>query len=80
MKLYKIEEVNEFMNAVDSCRGDVYLVSAYGDKYNIKSKLTQYLALGMLLNKEYDDLELFCDYKDDEAVFIEFFKKHPNTI
>jgi hypothetical protein len=79
MKLNKIEEVEVFMALVDSCEGEVYLTSQYGDRYNLKSKLTQYLAVAQLLNKE-NDLELWCDKKKDENKFLQFFKDYPETL
>lgn len=79
MKLNKIEEVEVFMALVDSCEGEVYLTSQYGDRYNLKSKLTQYLAVAQLLNKE-NDLELWCDKKRDENKFLQFFKDYPETL
>lgn len=42
MKLSKIEQVNEFLAIVDSCKGDVTLRSVDGDIFNLKSKLSQY--------------------------------------
>lgn len=79
MKLNKIEEVEVFMALVDSCEGEVYLTSQYGDRYNLKSKLTQYLAVAQLLNKE-NDLELWCNKKKDENKFLQFFKDYPETL
>ena len=41
MKLSKIEQVNEFLAIVDSCKGEVTLRSVDGDIFNLKSKLSQ---------------------------------------
>ena len=41
MKLTKISQIKEFLSIVDSCQGNVWLVSLQGDKYNLKSTLTQ---------------------------------------
>ena len=49
MKLTKIEQVNEFLSIVDSCKGDVTLRSLDGDIFNLKSKLSQYIAIAALL-------------------------------
>lgn len=48
MKLRNIEDVEGFLDAVSQCTGDVWLESPYGDKYNLKSKLSQYIAMGAL--------------------------------
>ena len=49
MKLKNIDQVHEFLKVVNECEGDVYLTSQYGDKYNLKSKLSQYIAVAALL-------------------------------
>ena len=79
MKLKNIEEVNLFLATVDSCRGEVWLESQYGDKFNLKSKLSQYIAIGALLSDEDEVLELFCDYKEDEQKFLQYFKENPSV-
>ena len=79
MKINKIEQVAEFLKTIDKCEGEVYLTSNFGDKYNLKSKLTQYVAIAELLNSN-NDLELWCDNKKDEQFFIEFFNKNPEVL
>lgn len=36
MRLTKIKEVNDFLEIVNHCKGEVTLTSQYGDKYNLK--------------------------------------------
>lgn len=79
MKLNKVKEIESFMLLVDSCNGGVYLTSQFGDKYNLKSKLTQYLAVAQLLNED-NNLELWCDDKADEAKFMHWFVENPDTL
>ena len=79
MRLKNIEEVNAFLATVDSCNGDVWLESQYGDKFNLKSKLAQYIAMGALLKDEEEALELFCSNKDDEQKFFTYFKEYPGV-
>ena len=79
MKLKNIEEVNAFLATVDSCKGEVWLESQYGDKFNLKSKLSQYVAMGALLSDEDEVLELFCDNKEDEQKFLRYFRDHPSV-
>ena len=45
----------------------------------MKSALSQYIALGVLLGQHGDELELFCDSKQDEGLFLEFFIKYPEV-
>lgn len=79
MKLTNITQVEDFLAAVNRARSDVWLVSQQDDRYNMKSALSQYIALGALLGEHGDELELFCDNKQDEGLFIEFFIHHPDV-
>lgn len=72
MKLTNIKQVEDFIAAVNRAHSNVWLVSPQGDRYNMKSALSQYIALGALLGQHGDELELFCDSKQDEGLFIEF--------
>ena len=72
MKLSKIEQVNEFLAIVDSCKGEVTLRSVDGDIFNLKSKLSQYIAIAALLGQHGDELELFCSDREDEGKFMQF--------
>lgn len=80
MKLTKISQVEDFLTIVNTCKGDVTLTSPYGDKYNMKSLLTQYVAIGALLGERGDELELFCSSKEDEAKFLKFFNENPEVM
>lgn len=79
MRLKNIEEVNDFLATVDSCNGDVWLTSQYGDKFNLKSKISQYIAMSALLRDKDEILELFCALKEDEVKFLNFFFEHPGV-
>ncbi len=72
MKLKDVSQVNEFLAAVNKCKDQVYLVSQYGDRFNLKSQLSQYIAIAALVNQAGDDLELFCDSKEDEAIMLRY--------
>lgn len=80
MKIKKISHVNEFLQAVEKCKSDVWLTSIYGDKYNLKSALSQYIAIAALLGYHGDELELWCNSKDDEQYFFDFFNHNPDVI
>ncbi len=79
MKFSNASDVNDFIAAVDSCKGEVYLTSAFGDKYNLKSKFSQFIGIGELLKEHGDELELFCDEKEDERKLINFLVDHKNV-
>ncbi len=70
MKLNNIKDVNLFTEAVNACAGDVYLKSQEGDVFNLKSSLSQYIAIGRLIEESGDDLELFADTREDEAILL----------
>ena len=60
MKLSNISDVQKFTAAVNACTGDVYL----------KSSLSQYIAIGRLLEEFGDSLELFARTREDEAILL----------
>ena len=72
MKLKNIKEVEAFRKVIHECEGDVYLKSPEGDVFNLKSSLSEYIALGQLLSEQGDNLELFADKREDEAKLISF--------
>lgn len=79
MKIKNITQLDDFLSAVNKCNGQVYLKSNAGDVYNLKSRFSQYIAIGALLGTEGDYLELFCDKKEDEGYFFKFFAEHPEV-
>lgn len=80
MKLHNKVEIDAFKKAIDECTGDVYLTSNYGDKFNLKSLLSQYVAISALIGDKGDELELWCDNKLDEQRMFRFFNENPNVI
>ena len=79
MKIKNIEEVEGFLDAVNKCEGEVWLESPDGDKFNLKSKFSRYIALGALLSESGDNLELFCSLPEDEQYFYEYFTSFPGV-
>lgn len=80
MKLRNLKSPNIFLSVVNDCKGQVWLESDEGDKYNLKSIFSQYIAIGALLSERGDWLELYCSDKDDEARFMKFFNEHPEVM
>ena len=80
MKLNSEIEILDFLNIVNRAKDNVYLRSENGDCYNLKSALSKYIAIGALLGAHGDELELFCDDKDDEKLFFSFFRKYPDVL
>lgn len=79
MVFQNAEQIDAFMDAVQKCKGDVYLKSNEGDVFNLKSRLSSYIAIGALLDDEGDELELFCAKTEDEGHFYKFFAEHPEV-
>ena len=72
MKLQNIHEVEDFRKVIHQCKDDVFLKSQEGDVVNLKSAMSEYVALGRLLSEQGDSLELFADSKEDEALLLNF--------
>ena len=70
MKLTNITDIQKFTAAVNACEGDVYLKSVEGDVFNLKSSLSQYIAIGRLLEESGDNLELFAQTREDEQILL----------
>jgi c-di-GMP-related signal transduction protein len=80
MKLKNEIEINDFLSAVDRAKHPVFLISAEGDRYNLKSTLSRYIAIAELIKDYGTELELFCDDKNDEKYFFGFFLSHPEVL
>ena len=61
-------DVHEFITALDSCKGDVWLFTDEGDKFNLKSKLSQITGLLKLVEGgKLVEAKLYCSNLEDEA-------------
>lgn len=80
MRLRNIDDINDFLALVESCVGEVYLTSQYGDKFCLKSYISRYIALGALLGERGDELEIYCENKEDESKFMKFFYDHEHVL
>lgn len=76
MNFKNMKQVNDFLAIVEKCEGSVYLNSEDGDVFNLKSRLSQYIAIGELLSARGDELKLVCEHREDWDKFFEFFKNH----
>lgn len=80
MRLTNSREIMEFRFAVSKCKGQVWLEDQEGNKFNLKSVISQYIALGELLQEKGDSLELFCSLPEDEQHFHKFFNRNPEVL
>lgn len=73
MKLYHVNDINEFFKVIDSCKGKVMLVTGEGDQLNLKSKLTQYVSLAKVFSGgEIPEMELVAYEPEDAAKLLAF--------
>ncbi len=60
--------VSEFLAVLDTCEGNVYLVTRDGDKLNLRSKLSQLVGLTQLIEGgKIVEASIVCDNKNDEC-------------
>ncbi len=73
MKLENVTDIDKFFAVVDSCEGKVELVTAEGDRLNLKSKLSQYVALTKAFTDgTIPEMELVCYNAEDVAKFTRY--------
>lgn len=74
MLLKNVHDVDLFMDAINRCRDDVILMSRDGREIlNLKSKISQYVAIERLHRECGDEYEIFCMNKADEGYMLKFF-------
>lgn len=50
MKVQNIKDIDKFFQAIDECEGKVELVTGEGDRLNLKSQLSKYVALAKVFS------------------------------
>ena len=70
-----VSEVNldEFVKALDQCKGNVYLVTEEGDRINMKSQFCRMIGLYHIINGgKFAGGNFECDNPEDEATLFRF--------
>ena len=67
LSLHNID-VAEFLAVLDTCEGNVFLVTNEGDRLNLKSKLCQIVGLTKLIA----EASIICENKNDESKLFRF--------
>ena len=80
MKIKNIKDVETFLKIVNESEGGVTLTSVYGDKYNLKSTLTQYVAVTAHVGEHRNKIELWCSNKNDEKKFLQMFNENTEML
>lgn len=72
LQLHNID-FDDFIKAVDQCKGNVYLETADGDSLNLKSKLCQMLGLSTILQgAQVTEATIKCENEEDETLLFRF--------
>ena len=70
-------DFGEFMEAVDMCKGDVFLETIDGDVLNLKSKLCQIIGIANILKgTSIDEITIRCANPEDETLLFRFNLYH----
>lgn len=73
MRINGVKDVEGFVKLVDSCVGKVELVTAEGDRLNLKSRLAQYVSLEKIFQDEsLKELEIIATEPEDANKIISF--------
>ena len=73
MKIYNVKDIDYFFKTIDQCEGKVELVTGEGDRLNLKSKLSQYVALAEAFsNGNIPEMELMVYNPNDVDKLITF--------
>lgn len=66
-------DLPEFLKVLDSCEGNVYLVTREGDHLNLKSKLCQLIGLTELIKGgKIAEAFIVCEKSEDESKLFRF--------
>ena len=72
VELHKID-FKKFLEAIDQCKGDVYLVTDDGDKLNLKSKLCQLIGLTKIIEGGMiSEAKIVCTNPEDDTLLFRF--------
>ena len=76
--LKDIRDLEAFRAAIKNCKNDVILRKNDGtEEFNLKSTLSEFIALGKLADKHGDNYEIFCmDHTDETNLLKYFYEKH----
>lgn len=66
-------DVPEFLKVLDSCEGEIYLMTRDGDRLNLKSKLCQLVGLTRLIEGgKIAEAFIMCEKVTDESKLFRF--------
>lgn len=72
VELHKID-LKKFIEAIDQCKGNVWLVTEEGDKLNLKSRFCQLIGLAKIVEGGMvSEAKIICDDPDDDSLLFRF--------
>ena len=75
MKITNLSNVEGFLKTVSECKGTVELVTKEGDRLNLKSELTKYVALtSCFKDSKIPEMEVILSEPDDAVKIINFLQ------
>lgn len=73
MKLNIHADFSHFAKDLGQCKGEVYLDTTEGDHLNLKSTLSQFLLMSVVLGDTHMlEGEIICDDKDDYKLLLKY--------
>ena len=74
MKIFNIGNPEKFLDVIKQCRGNVELISKQGDRLNLKSELTKYIAISQLFtdNTFINEMELIVSEPEDMKILLDY--------
>ena len=77
MKINSIKNPKEFFAKLQTCKGNVMLLTPDGDRLNLKSKLCQYIAMtNIFSHAEIGEMELFFSDIEDSMAMIDYIVRN----
>lgn len=72
VELHKID-FKKFIEAIDQCKGNVWLVTDEGDKLNLKSRFCQLIGIAKIVEGGMvSEAKIICDDPDDDSLLFRF--------
>ena len=75
MKLYNVHDIKGLEKTIDQCQGKVIMISDDGSALNLKSKLSQFIALSQVMGADEEtipEMELLLENPKDTVKLINY--------
>lgn len=75
MKINHIKNIGDFFNMINSCKGEVSLISADGDKIVLTSKLSRFVVTALNESQLLGELEIIASEREDIEKIVDYLIK-----